>query len=276
MSDLTSDMVRDTSPESRRRAGEANYVLANTQLVSTLGGSVEVSDDLTLLISGIPAAAFNAVVRANLAEATADARIAAVQARLREHGVPGMWWVSPFSQPADLERRLLAHGFAGPDTSPAMSLDLGGLSADLAPCPAGVTIERVRDAAVARVWAETSGAGFEMPSAITARLAEGVVRLDLGEHASTHLYLARDGGVPVATAVLAPAAGVAGLYNIATMPHARRQGIGAAITVAPLREARALGYHLAILTASDMGAPVYRRLGFQEDFTYRGYTWQPD
>jgi GNAT superfamily N-acetyltransferase len=275
MGDPTDDIVRETSPESRRRAGEANYVQANAILVNLLGGSVEASDDLTLVITGLPIAGFNGVSRATLTEATADARIAAVLARLRERGVPGTWWVSPFSRPADLEQRLLAHGFAGPSEAPAMSLDLGALSAELGPCPAGVTIERVRDAALLRAWTEASAEGFDAPPVMTERLAAGVVKLDHGEQAPTRFYLARDGGVPVATAALVLAAGVAGIYNIATVPHARRRGIGAAITVAPLREARALGYRLAILRATAMGAPVYRRLGFQEDFAYHDYTWQP-
>jgi hypothetical protein len=220
MGDPTDDIVRDVSPESRRRAGEANYVQANTILVNMLGGSVEASDDLTLVITGLPVAGFNGVSRATLTEATADDRIAAVQARLRERGVPGTWWVSPFSQPADLERRLLAHGFAGPSAAPAMSLDLAALSGDLAPCPAGVTIERVRDAALLGAWTETSGEGFAMPPVITERLTAGAMRVDLGEHAPTRFYLAWDGGVPVATAALVLVAGVAGIYNIATVPRA--------------------------------------------------------
>jgi hypothetical protein len=42
---------------------------------------------------------------------------------------------------------------------------------------------------------------------------------------------------------------------------------------APLREARAAGYRVGTLQASEMGFPVYRRLGFQEVCTFGLYLW---
>jgi predicted acetyltransferase len=59
-------------------------------------------------------------------------------------------------------------------------------------------------------------------------------------------------------------AGVAGIYWVATVPEARQRGLGTAITLVPLLEARDMGYTTGILHASEMGYGVYQRIGFQE------------
>ncbi len=80
----------------------------------------------------------------------------------------------------------------------------------------------------------------------------------------------------MATASLYIAAGVAGIYFVMTIPKARRQGIGAAITLAALQDAKEIGYSLGVLGSSDLGASVYRRFGFQEAYRIGIYEWRPD
>ncbi|HZP81157.1 MAG TPA: GNAT family N-acetyltransferase [Chthonomonadaceae bacterium] len=98
--------------------------------------------------------------------------------------------------------------------------------------------------------------------------------MGFGAHLPLRNSLASLHGEPVACSTLVLAAGVAGIYCVATVPEARRQGSGGAITAAPLHIARAMGYRIGILQASESGHPVYRRLGFQEFCTLGLYLWQ--
>ena len=88
------------------------------------------------------------------------------------------------------------------------------------------------------------------------------------------LYVGYLNGRPVATNILFNGAGVASVYGVGTLPEARGKGIGAAITLKPLLDARAQGYRYGVLFATEMGVPVYRRLGFREvGCTIGRYLW---
>ena len=78
------------------------------------------------------------------------------------------------------------------------------------------------------------------------------------------LFMGTVNGQPVATSRLFCAGGVAGIYHVATVPQARGQGFGTAMTLAAAHAGRGLGYRVGVLYASPVGYGVYRRLGFQE------------
>ena len=71
-------------------------------------------------------------------------------------------------------------------------------------------------------------------------------------------------GAPVACAMTLVSHGVAGVFYVATVEKARRRGLGDALTRMAARAGFALGARAAWLGASDMGADLYRRIGFSD------------
>ena len=76
------------------------------------------------------------------------------------------------------------------------------------------------------------------------------------------MYVGWLAGRPVATNILVLGGGVAGVYGVGTLAEARRQGIGSAITIKPLLDARDAGMRYGALFSSELGKPVYERVGF--------------
>jgi N-acetylglutamate synthase len=70
-------------------------------------------------------------------------------------------------------------------------------------------------------------------------------------------------GVPVATGFGYTFGGITGIWGIATRAEYRGRGIGSAITWAVLAAGRKWGAKAAYLWATEMGFPVYRRMGFR-------------
>lgn len=81
-------------------------------------------------------------------------------------------------------------------------------------------------------------------------------------------FLGYAGGEAVATALACETDGIAGVYNIATLPSFRGRGYGAAMSGHAAAWGRDRGAEVAVLQASAMGRPVYERMGFVEVVAY--------
>lgn len=238
------------------------------------GGEEHISPDWQWSIGGSPLAYHNCVVRARLTAEAVDGAIATSIKRLQENSVPGSWHVGPWMSPADLGERLVAHGFTCEGAEAGMAVDLLELNTHVS-FPSDFSVERVRDEGELVLWTRTLGQGFG-EGEIEADWVGSVYRkLGFAEDGRWHHYLGWLRGEPVATTSLFLGAGVAGIYFVFTIPEARRQGIGAAITLAALQEARRRGYRIGVLEASAMGYPIYKRLGFQEYCQIAVYEWLP-
>ena len=224
------------------------------------------------VIGNSPIDYHNCVVFADLTREEADGEIEASLQRMRSHGVPGSWHVGPSMRPPDLGGRLIAHGFEYVGDDIGMSVDLSELP-ERVPVPENLVIERVHDEAGLAAWVEALGLGFGEGSVEAEWVGEMYRRLGF-EGPWCH-YLGILAGEPVATATSFFGAGVAGIYFVCTVERARRRGIGAAVTLAALREAQKMGYGVGVLGSSEMGYPVYRGLGFEEYCRIGLYEWRP-
>ena len=81
-------------------------------------------------------------------------------------------------------------------------------------------------------------------------------------------YLARAAGRAVSTAIGFTFGDLVCVYAVATPAEYRGRGYGAAVTARAVLDGFANGAELALLAASPMGEPVYRRLGFREVLRY--------
>ena len=79
-----------------------------------------------------------------------------------------------------------------------------------------------------------------------------------------HVRIATADGASVAAAMTYDHAGDCGIYNVVTVPHARRRGLGTALTSLLLHEARDRGCTTASLQATEMAERVYANVGFRD------------
>lgn len=262
---------RDASEAKLVRALEANLAAFVLQHSGSPGVLAHNGDKLAWVVTGIAEPFYNAVVRTRLAEAEADAAIARVLALFRRRRVPALWWVLPSSEPWDLGARLDAQGMMYRGEGPGMAAELAALPDDAPKLP-GFTVERVHDVVSLMEWMRTNEAAY---GATAERVDLTYVQLEstlgFGPERPYQRYLGRLNGLPVATSALFLGAGVAGLYGVGSLPEGRGRGVGTALSLAALREARTLGYHVAVLESSPLGYSMYRRLGFREICRLRSY-----
>jgi GNAT superfamily N-acetyltransferase len=268
--------VNDHDPDSPSfiRAIEVNGAEFLLALGRAAGAEERDDGRIRWAIGNSPIDYHNCVVHADLKPEEADEEIEASLQRMQAHGVPGSWHVGPSMRPADLGERLIAHGFEYGGDDIGMAVDLSTLPEEV-PAPADFVVERVRDEAGLAGWIEALGSGFGAGPVEAEWAGEMYRRLGLGDEGPWRHYVGLLAGEPVATSTSFYEVGVAGIYFVCTVERARRRGIGAAITLAALREARDLGYTVGVLGSSEMGYPVYRRLGFVEYCRIGLYEWRP-
>jgi GNAT superfamily N-acetyltransferase len=249
----------------------ADFLLA----LGRAGGGVEhCSTELHWIIGGSPIAYHNCVISSALSPEKVDSSIEEVVEQFKLKNLTGSWRVLTPSQPPDLAGRLLAYGFTNGGTDVGMAINLHQINEKL-PLSGDIIFKPVKDEFNLAEWEDTLGRGFGEGEIEAEWVSRMYRRIGYDEHSAWRHFLAYLDGKAVATASLFFSAGVAGIYFVFTVPHARRRSIGAGITLAALHTSRQQGYHIAVLGSSPMGYSVYRTLGFKEFCRTEIYEYHP-
>ncbi len=268
-------ILKDVSDHSMTQAIEDNLFEFWASLEKSPSVKVDRTAEMIRFITGAPVSILNGVMRARFRSGDADKKVREALGPFRERKLPMWWWTGPSDTPGDLPRHLVAAGLAEGGEFPGMAVDLRNLN-EAFDTPPGLTVQKLGSRDDLSEYNRVLAAGYGMPQFVVEEMMKHMMAAGSWPHGPWMAYLASVDGRPAATSLVFFAAGVAGLYYVATLQDARRRGAGTAVTLAPLREARDMGYRIAILHSSSMGYGIYRRLGFRDYCRIGRYVWTPD
>lgn len=126
-------------------------------------------------------------------------------------------------------------------------------------------VKKMKDVQSLREWVATAERGYEM--------TRGFMKLLSSKRAleipGFTFLMGYDAGKPVAVSASFVSDGVAGVYAVGTVPEGRGRGYGEAMSAAAAQLGFDLGCEISSLQASQMGFPVYHRMGYRHVFDYQ-------
>jgi ribosomal protein S18 acetylase RimI-like enzyme len=211
----------------------------------------------------------NFIYSARFTDREVAEQISNVTVRIKSGELPDEWIVGPKTYPANLGESLISSGYEKRYEMSGMAVDLTKLDGKAAP-PSNCTIRVVDTPDMLRTWAGIVSNGLFEGNTIETCVFEGLLQDD-----AFRFYIAFLDGEPAASSMFQLSGGIVTINMVATMPQCRRMGIGTAMTLTPLLDARELGYAVGVLQASQAGEPVYRKIGFEEYCRFYVYKYCP-
>ena len=234
------------------------------------GCTLQSTPNVVWFYTGIQVALFNSVISAKIRYEDVKPTVDSLQAMIDQRGAPALWWIGPKSTPENLGELLEKHGMQSAGEIPGMAANL----AEMNSMPKSIEnfrMEKVKNVEMQALWARIAAVGTGFSDTASAEMTQVEAKLIDPQYKAQHRYIGFFDGAPVATSAMVLDSGVAGIYAVATIPEARHQGIGEVMTVMPLLEARQKGYRVAVLQASSMGYPIYKKIGFKDVCKYKIY-----
>lgn len=224
--------------------------------------------------SGLPRGLLNLVLDGQfdigMGEAEIEAAVDAMGALYAGRGVPWDWWVGPTPTPHHLPELLERWGFATVSLPcMAKALDREGWRRRAMTPVSPIHVWRARDFGDLRAASAVRRQGFSWPDGVAETYFEDTGDDWLAGDPARLFMAGRREGQAEAIGAWIRAGGMGGVYVMAVLPDAQRQGLGQAILRALIDDAQQAGETMLALTASKKGFGLYQQFGFMHLFDYQ-------
>lgn len=224
--------------------------------------TVKTWDSLQVVNTHLPSDTFNTV----FGKPTTINNVQAITNYYREKNFPAAWWLGPSAIKKETEEYLRTSGWIHEEVDIGMICNLNDIKTHthlpenfhIVHCSNieqhnhfGEVLASIFDPIDENVKEYYKKMSIEVKNyQPTMQLLVGYYKSNLGEN------------IPVAIAAVFMS-GVAGIYDIATLPNMRKRGFGSAMFHAALKEAKNCGAKTAVLQASLDGLRIYEQAGFK-------------
>ena len=201
--------------------------------------------------TGLPLSGFNGCV---VTQEAPSAALASSVAWVAAHDVPFRVWV------AEKFAASLAEVPARYGLEPASSLYPGMV---LHPIPDAPRLSEGVDVVPISEPSLDEFIGVLEESGLRAELARRLISPSFAADPDVQLFVGKLDERPVGTSIAIRSGNASGVYNVGTLPHARRHGVGSAVTWAAVGAGRDWGCDTIVLQSSVMGLSMYADMGFR-------------
>lgn len=131
-----------------------------------------------------------------------------------------------------------------------------------------ITLKEVSNHTDINIWCNIGSQAFNYS-------IESHVIKSLLDKKNITLYLMTISGKAIGAAMLLHSENCSGVHQVGVLPNHQGKGYAKAIMLALIEECRILGVQHLVLQASKVGLPLYKKLGFIEQFTVNNFVNEP-
>lgn len=253
---------------------EENMFLYMADIPRHTPGMMVSEGKVRIIQAGVPSESYNFICRSRMAVSCLEQTISKALKPFRSSQLPVSWWISPSCHPDDLGSSLKAAGMTEMGSYTGMICSLEQLPTPVEPS-GKIQLCRVQHPTALQSYARLIRDHTTPADKGAVPYFSKGAKAALRRHTPFRFYIAVQEGQAISGLTVYLGAGVAGLYQVATLPRWRRQGIASWLTLSALHDVFRAGWKTAVLQSTDHGEHLYRRIGFIPCCEIVGYRYRP-